>query len=174
MSFQAMAWASKQDPGDPLAKLLLYALANYADERGKSYPSIDRLARDTCMERKSIMRKMDLLIELGLVRKEQTKAKGLTFNEYHLIDQSLTGTGSPSQSRHKSLTGTCTSPSQGPNTINEPIKEPKAKAVWILRGSEEWKAWWKHRGHEPLVSHHKGAEGQWVTSQWPPSKEQVA
>ena len=45
MSFQAMAWAVKQETGSPVSKLVLLMLANYADEHGKCYPSQEHLAK---------------------------------------------------------------------------------------------------------------------------------
>ncbi|HAI38141.1 MAG TPA: helix-turn-helix domain-containing protein, partial [Maribacter sp.] len=33
MSFQAMAWAVKQETDSPLSKLILLMIANYADEK---------------------------------------------------------------------------------------------------------------------------------------------
>ena len=36
MSFQAMAWAVKQNTKSPVSKLVLLMIANYADEKGEA------------------------------------------------------------------------------------------------------------------------------------------
>jgi hypothetical protein len=47
MSWQATTWAMNQKVGNAGRKLLLLALANYADENGVCWPSQGRLSLDT-------------------------------------------------------------------------------------------------------------------------------
>ena len=47
VSWKATAWAAGQTTGAARRKLLLLALANYADETGVCWPSQETLARDT-------------------------------------------------------------------------------------------------------------------------------
>lgn len=44
MSVRAMTWAMEQKVGNPTTKLILMALADFADEEGKCFPSQGRLA----------------------------------------------------------------------------------------------------------------------------------
>lgn len=71
MSVQAMAWAiEQQDARDPTARHVLLALANYADNAGKSaFPSASTLERDTGLSESTIRRKLDALEENGLIVK---------------------------------------------------------------------------------------------------------
>ena len=39
MSWTASRWAAQQSAGSPIAKLLLYALADLADEHGRCWPT---------------------------------------------------------------------------------------------------------------------------------------
>lgn len=84
MSFQAMAWAARQNVGDPAAKWLLVTLANFADEHGVCWPSLNRLAADTELSRATILRKIEYLCERGLIRREQKPTKAGKYNEYTL------------------------------------------------------------------------------------------
>ena len=70
MSWQATAWAAEQACGGPTGKLLLYAIANYADERGECWPSDARLAADTELSTRSIQSWKQKFAELGLVEIE--------------------------------------------------------------------------------------------------------
>lgn len=54
MSISAMAWALKQNVGSPTRKLVLLAIANYADENGKCWPSQERLCQDTELGERTI------------------------------------------------------------------------------------------------------------------------
>lgn len=70
MSVEAITWANKQRTGSPGAKLVLLALANYADEDGYCYPSQATLAIVTEMSRDSIARHMKALEGAGLLARE--------------------------------------------------------------------------------------------------------
>lgn len=61
MSVQAMEWARRQMVGDALAKSLLRAIADYADEHGHCWPSIGRLAGDCEVSEDTIRRKTKIL-----------------------------------------------------------------------------------------------------------------
>ncbi|MEK6291078.1 MAG: helix-turn-helix domain-containing protein, partial [Paraburkholderia tropica] len=75
MSIQAMAWAiEQQEIKDSLARHVLLCLANYADNHGKTaFPSTATLVKDTGMSRSTILRKLDLLEEMGLIVKGNQK-----------------------------------------------------------------------------------------------------
>jgi hypothetical protein len=87
MSLRAMAWAFEQRIGDPLAKFLLIAIANYADERDEAWPSLSRLAGDTEMGRRSVVTKIEVLVEAGLIARYQSKTEAgdWAHNRYTLL-----------------------------------------------------------------------------------------
>lgn len=70
MSWQATAWAAKQRAGSPGAKLLLLALANYADDTGRSWPSQETLATDTEQSVDTVQRQLRKLEAAKLIEKE--------------------------------------------------------------------------------------------------------
>jgi len=67
VSFQSMAWATSQKLEHATDKYLLIMLANYANADGECYPSVERISEDTAMDRKTVMKCLSNLIELGLV-----------------------------------------------------------------------------------------------------------
>jgi DNA-binding transcriptional ArsR family regulator len=67
MSWQATSWALQQKVGQPARKLVLLALANYADEHGICWPSQGRLAEDVEMSLDTIQRHTKKLIAAGLL-----------------------------------------------------------------------------------------------------------
>lgn len=67
MSVQAMAWAFDMQMESPSAKLVLLALANFADEEGKCWPSQERLAAMSSQSVDSVQRRLKELVELGFI-----------------------------------------------------------------------------------------------------------
>ena len=74
MSLDASIWAwktrQKQKQGGalkPLKKLVLLSLADRAGETHECYPSIARLVEDTEMDRKTVLKIIDELIEDGFI-----------------------------------------------------------------------------------------------------------
>ncbi len=62
MSFDALAWAGRCNPGSPALKLVLLGLAECAQrESCKAWPSIAALAEFTCLNRKTIIAALDTL-----------------------------------------------------------------------------------------------------------------
>lgn len=77
MSIQAITAAFALEGVGPSEKLLLLALANYADEHGRSYPSQKRLAGDTGLSERTIRRLLAEMADAGLLaRKERTRSDG--------------------------------------------------------------------------------------------------
>jgi DNA-binding transcriptional MocR family regulator len=71
MSWQAIAWAIRQNTGAARRKLLLLALANYADKGGVCWPSQETLARDTEQSVDTVQRQLDILEELKQIHRER-------------------------------------------------------------------------------------------------------
>jgi DNA-binding MarR family transcriptional regulator len=71
MSFEAAAWAWKQWDQEDITspqKILLMALANYADENGNCFPKQESLAKKTSLGRQSVNKNLKVLEEKGLVK----------------------------------------------------------------------------------------------------------
>lgn len=67
MSIQAVTWAMKQKIKPAIAKLLLIAIANYADKNGKCWPSKSRLAADCCYDKANLCKVIAALKKAGLI-----------------------------------------------------------------------------------------------------------
>ena len=85
MSFQAMAEAVKVKLPAP-KKCLLMMLANYANESGCCYPSVNTLAEDSGLSRRSVQNYLQEFAELGLieVRRRKTDIGSSSSNLYAL------------------------------------------------------------------------------------------
>ena len=72
MSVKAIGWAFEQKVDDPLAKLVLLALADhYNESTGDAWPSIDRLVSITEGSRSTVIRKLKKLEQVGFISREK-------------------------------------------------------------------------------------------------------
>ena len=69
--FHHMADAMRADIDDPLAKWLLVTLCDYANEDGICWPSTFTLAHKTGMSRATVARKLNILEQAGLIRRQE-------------------------------------------------------------------------------------------------------
>lgn len=81
MSLDATRWAWMQEI-PATRKLVLLSLADRADESSVAYPSISRLSKDTCLDRKTIMTAVAELEEMGLISVVRANGSG---SRYRLI-----------------------------------------------------------------------------------------
>lgn len=75
MSVYATAWAKRQKTGSPTRKAVLTALADYADEHGKGWPSVGRLAEDTELSVRAVQNALHELVEAGIISREDREAE---------------------------------------------------------------------------------------------------
>ena len=83
MSWRATAWALHQQVGHSGRKLLLLAIANYADERGFCWPSQETLSKRAEMSLDTVQRQTKKLIAQGLMsvtRAPKRRGQWQTFN----------------------------------------------------------------------------------------------
>jgi hypothetical protein len=71
MSWQATAWAMRQITGSARRKLVLLALAYYADKNGVCWPSQETLARDTEQSVDTVQRQLDVLQKVKQIQRER-------------------------------------------------------------------------------------------------------
>lgn len=85
MSIEALSWAWRQ-PLKQGPKLVLLALADYANDDGVCWPGVDALAEKTSMSRSAVIEAIKALAEAGLVAVEKrADANGYrASNRYHL------------------------------------------------------------------------------------------
>lgn len=70
MSIAAIAWAKTQRTGSPTMKAVLMAVADYADEKGRAWPSQVRLAEDTELSERAVRNALSELVERGFVSRQ--------------------------------------------------------------------------------------------------------
>lgn len=76
MSVEAITWASKQRTGSPGAKLVLIALANYANDRQECWPSQATLAQWTEQSDRTIRTHLAALEAMGLIHRQAREMAG--------------------------------------------------------------------------------------------------
>ena len=92
MSPKAQAWALpiRGIKGSPKA-VLMYLANRYNEKEGYAWPSISRIAKDTCLSVSTVNRALRSLEQAGLIaiRKQQLAADGSEFsNRYYLVGYS--------------------------------------------------------------------------------------
>lgn len=92
MSLKALTWAFDQalDPG---SKLTLLALADFADDKGRSFPSMRTLAEKTSLSVRTVRDRLRKLEDLGYLKTapQERRDGSQTSNEYILLDPSSPG-----------------------------------------------------------------------------------
>lgn len=85
MSLDALTWAFSQDL-EPAKKVVLLALADYADDRGRCWPSLETMTAKTSLSVRSIRTQLRALEAHGLIVTTERKRPdgGRSSNEYVL------------------------------------------------------------------------------------------
>ncbi len=86
MSGSALGWAKKTHVGSQTAKHVLQALADWADDQGSCYPSVQLIMDVTELSDRSVRNALRRLEELGLLSTERTRRKNgsMGANRYFL------------------------------------------------------------------------------------------
>ena len=71
MSIKAYAWAKALKVGSPTLKAVLCAIADYADDQGRAWPSLDRVAADTEFSARAVRMAVAELAEIGLLTRQE-------------------------------------------------------------------------------------------------------
>ncbi|MCV2392249.1 helix-turn-helix domain-containing protein [Acinetobacter baumannii] len=159
MSLDATIWAFKAEVKTSSQRLVLLALADRAGESHKCYPSIKRMVKDTVLNRKTVIKVLDELEAISLIR-FTGEITGNGVKVYQLIgvmgreENDLTspkkgtstnngtssnfGTGSKNGTSSNNGTatspknGTETSPNIGTQNLSENLSdESKNKKTWL-------------------------------------------
>lgn len=133
MSLDATRWAWLQKLS-ATRKLVLLSLADRADEQSVAHPSIVRLVKDTCLDRKTIIAAISELEQMGLLRVTRTHGSVSKYalvgvphredeNQYQKRDQSQDWDQYQKRDGTSTKNGTATSTKNG--TQNLPIEPTK-------------------------------------------------
>lgn len=150
--------ACEAKTGDALAKLVLIALANRADNNGECYPSLARIARDCETSESSVKRKLIVLEKLGLLQRINRSVEGMkTSNLYRLPDRSqgyIVGSERPidgSEGPEGRVTVTHGVRSERPikHPVETPIETPKVSGRFAPPTVDEVAAYFSDRGADP-------------------------
>lgn len=111
MSFIAVNWVMRLQVGDPIAKFVLYQLADMANDDGIAFPTVEMIARRTELHEATVRRALRRLVEMGLVA--VSPSPGRRSNTYHLVmNDSLAEREGSAQSTLAQCEGSDSQPSQ--------------------------------------------------------------
>lgn len=153
MSLDATIWAFKAEVKTSSQRLVLLALADRAGESHKCYPSIKRMVKDTVLNRKTVIKVLDELEAISLIR-FTGEITGNGVKVYQLIGVmgreendltspkkgTSTNNGTGSKNGTSTNNGTATSPKNGtetsPNIGTQNLSgnlsiESKNKKTWL-------------------------------------------
>ena len=122
MSIQAMTWALKQPIKPAAAKLLLIAIANYANQDGKAWPSKMTLAADCSSNKSDICKRMRQLSDMGLISVKERRVDGASLSSVITLNISAQRGG-----------GIYPTPTVGPNG-HKPSLEPYPSKRRVILG----------------------------------------
>jgi hypothetical protein len=131
MSVKVMSWVWEQGPGDATMKLVLLALADIADDEGKCWPSVVRVAQRGCMSERNARRIIRKLEEGGWLQVEQHPGRNKT-NTYWIAkpDKALSALTDcpPGQMEQENRTNSAQKPDKAlsakpSRTIKEPSED---------------------------------------------------
>jgi len=112
MSLVAISWVFKQEIKPSSLKFVLVALADCADDKGISWPSIDHIVETTCQDRKTVIKSLDDLESRGwLVDTGKRMGRTNQVKVYRLTD-AFFGTKSTSPCEKSAENGTLSKESQ--------------------------------------------------------------
>ena len=134
MSWQATTWAMSQKVGNAGRKLLLLALANYADENGVCWPSQGRLSLDTEASLDTIQRQTKKLAADGFVSIERPpKRRGQWQTFIYRLKMPAQKARPQNAVRSESSDDATNSPIDDPAEGCQPVGTPVPKAARLGR-----------------------------------------
>ena len=87
MSVQAISWALENDLGQNYAaKVLLMALANYADDEGTCFPGREKISAETGLSKRTLTRQVNLLVDMGLIVVERRYNGNIRTSDRYILD----------------------------------------------------------------------------------------
>jgi len=154
MSLAAITWAWRVSVGRSAAKAVLVALADHADDAGRCYPSVRRLAGMTELDRKTVISAVDYLENLGLINAQRHGGRRTHYTLTGMFELSTTSTNNGTGTRFGTGTnnGSATGTKFGTRTVNNPQKKKKEGSRlpddWLCPA--QWREWAK--AHTPAVN----------------------
>lgn len=122
MSLCATKWAWTQCIKST-QKLVLLSLADRADDKNNCYPSVTRLSKDTCLDRKTVIKNISTLENLGLI---QVKKRFGACNYYTIkLRETSTKNGTSTEIGTSTKNGT----TPVPKTVLEPVPKTVHKSI---------------------------------------------
>lgn len=128
MSIQAVAWVLEQSEACYSDRLVLIAIANHVGATGWAWPSIEAIAHEAKVDRSTVFRALDALVDMGELVVRKRPGKSNLYGLAALCDPSQSATPQGSQS---ATSGVASARPGGRNLqprIIKNQKEPLARA----------------------------------------------
>lgn len=137
MSLSALNWALRTSAGSSSRKLVLLVLANYSNEHGEAYPSVETIADLAELNAKTVRSALAELIAEGLIR-DTGKRCGRTQNirvwALQIPSETLPKT-EPFQKRNPTVFGPETLPKTDPKPYQNWVGDTKEDTGYGYRGN---------------------------------------
>lgn len=150
MSVKATSWAWAQVGLGPMPKLVLVALADFANPEGKCWPGQAQLVLMTDSSVRTVRRNLDALIELGLVeRVKRSTTKGRLTDCYQLAmeDPGHSATGQIGRLRNRPDSTDLPATVAGCLSLSSNRQEPSKEREDLTEAFEAFWAVYPNRAH---------------------------
>ena len=137
MSIQAVAWVLEESLASYSERLVLIAIANHVGPTGWAWPGIDAIASEAFVDRSTVFRAIDKLVDMGELTVQKRPGKTSLYGLTALLGGSQSATPKGSQS---ATPGVASARLRGRNLQPEPkrtVSEPNARAH--TRGADCWR-----------------------------------
>lgn len=122
-----MTWAWSVQGVNPTERLALIAIADYADENWTCYPGQEKLAERVCVSKRTIIRTLQSLEDLGLIRRERrSRSDGTRTSDLFILG--------PSDNLSRDTSGRDKVPTVSPQ---EPPVEPSERTTDVVLYTRE-------------------------------------
>lgn len=125
MSIQAVAWVLEQSESCYSDRLVMIAIANHIGPTGWAWPSIEAIAHEARVDRSTVFRAIDTLVDIGELSVKKRPGKSNLYGLTAMCDpsQSATPRGSQSATRgsHLHAEGVAICDPESLRTIKEPL-----------------------------------------------------
>ena len=159
MSVQAITWALETDLGQNYAaKVLLMALANYADDEGTCFPGREKISAETGLSKRTLTRQVQNLVDWGLITIERRYNGNIRTSDRYVLGLGANLARANSGQKEGGLGASC-----GVYIKEPPVLEPSDNSPKPEKGNSytpDFIEFWKGYPTDPNMSK-KTAFARW-------------
>ena len=129
MSMDAIRWAMAQDTDGPTTKMVLLALADFADdEKWSCWPSQEAISAKVCAAARTVRRGLKDLESARFIRRSKRSTGAGRSSDYYTLN--------PAENKQPDNMAACSNPQKSTNRTNLPVGQPDNMAGSDLQNVE--------------------------------------